>query len=126
MSGKEFVIKFGVFTIVCLLLILISHLGSSLSTFTTFSLSTLLLYIVLTIVMYILVKRAKLNADPSSYTSLLLSFHWVRIFSSLIFVLTYIKFFIPKSNLFLLPFFAIYILFTIFEVYMITKMESNV
>lgn len=126
MSSKEFVIKFGIFSSVCFLLILITHLGSKLSSVLPFSLSTLLLYVGLTLMMYLFAKRSRLDSNPGSYTSTLLSFHWIRIFTSLLFVFTYILFFPPKSNLFLLPFFSIYILFTIFEVYMLTKLESDV
>lgn len=126
MHSKEFVVKFGIFSIISFILILISHLGSILSSLTTFSLTTFLLYFILTILMYVFAKRAKEDPNDNAYTSILLSFHWIRIFTSLIFILTYIKLFPPKSNLFLLPFFTIYILFTIFEVYMLTKMESHV
>lgn|GEM_PF-2892682 len=126
MHSKQFVVKFGLFSMVCLLLVFITHLGPPLSPFMTFSLSTLFLYVVLTISMYIFAKRAIVNPNPSVYTSLLLQFHWIRIFTSLIFVLTFISLFPPKSNLFLFPFFSIYILFTIFEVHMLTKLESHV
>ncbi len=126
MHSKEFVVKFGIFSIISLVLILISHLGSSLSIFTSFSLCTFLVYFILTIMMYLFANNAKKTPDTGAYTSILLSFHWIRIFTSLIFILTYINIFVPKSNLFLLPFFTIYILFTIFEVYMLTKMETHV
>jgi len=126
MSSKEFWIRFGWFSTTCFLLILLTHLGTRLNPFTGFSLSTLGLYFLLTIFMYLFAKRAKTDSEPSAYTSTLLLFHWIRIFTSLIFVFTYIKLFMPKTNLFLLPFFSIYILFTIFEVYMLTKLESHV
>lgn len=126
MSGKEFVMKFGIFSSICLLLILVTHLGSALSTVLTFSLSTLVLYVALTVLMFLFAKKARMDSNPGSYTSTLLSFHWIRIFTSLLFVFSYITISPQKSNLFLLPFFSIYILFTIFEVYMLTKLESDV
>ncbi len=79
-------------------------------------------FIIFTIVVFYVSKSAAKSANPHNFTSVIIGVVIGKMFFSILIILLYIKMFNPESRYFLLPFFAIYFSFTIFELTFMTKL----
>ena len=79
-------------------------------------------FIIFTIVVFYVSKSAAISANPHNFTSVIIGVVIGKMFFSILIILLYIKIFNPESRYFLLPFFAIYFTFTIFELSFMTKL----
>ena len=122
MNYSNFFKRFGIFSACIALLIPIQSVIPPLAEFQTMAWMTWLLFVLLTVGLFFLGKMALSSPNRSAFDGLLLSLNFIKIASSLIFILAYLKFFEPATNWFLIPFFLIYALYTIFEIDMLTKM----
>ena len=125
MNYKDFFIRFGIFSTIIAFLIPLLGVLPELREFQQLGWMTWGLFIFLTLSMFFLGKMALRSSNKGLFDGLLLSFNFLKIFSALIFIFTYITSYQPNSNWFLLPFFFIYFLFTIFEVDMLSKMGKS-
>ncbi len=124
MSVRDFAIKFGLFTIFSAGLVGLQHLLSNIQTYWKFSVSSFIVYILLTIFMYFISKWILKSGNNAVFTSLLLTFNLLRLLVSILFVFVYISVYKPPNAWFLIPFFSVYILYTIFEVHMLDKIDT--
>ena len=65
------------------------------------------------------------SSNKNLFTTIVLGFTFSKIFLSLIVVLGYYQLAQPTSKLFLLPFFIVYLIFTIFETYLMMQIGQN-
>lgn len=124
MSVRDFAIKFGLFTTISACLVGLQHLVANIQSYWKFSVSSFVVYILLTIFMFYISKRVINSENNGVYTSLLLTFNLLRLLVSILFVFVYISVYKPPNAWFLIPFFSVYILFTIFEVHMLDKIDT--
>ncbi len=82
-------------------------------------------FIFLCILIYGMAWLGKQRNNPFLNFRLGIFFNFLKIISSVVFVLYYYKQFQPASHLFVLPFFLVYTLYTIFELYFLTKLFNN-
>ena len=81
-----------------------------------------LFFIVFTIAVFFVAQKAALSANPHTFTTVIMGVVIGKMFFSVLIILLYIKLMNPETRYFLLPFFAIYFSFTIFELYFMTKL----
>jgi hypothetical protein len=81
-----------------------------------------LFFIFFTIAVFYLAQKAALSANPHTFTSVIMGVVIGKMFFSISIILLYVKLTNPESRYFLLPFFAIYFSFTIFELHFMTKL----
>ena len=79
-------------------------------------------FIVFTIVVYYTSRNAALSDNPHSFTTVILGVVIGKMFFSVLIILLYIKLINPETRYFLIPFFVIYLSFTIFELHFMTKL----
>ena len=79
-------------------------------------------FISFTIGVFYFAEKAALSANPHTFTSVIMGVVIGKMFFSIIIILLYVKLANPTSRYFLLPFFAIYFSFTIFELHFMTKL----
>lgn len=79
-------------------------------------------FILFTIAVFYKAQDAALSTNPHTFTSVIMGVVIGKMFFSVLIVLLYIKLMNPESRHFLLPFFAIYFSFTIFELHFMTKL----
>ncbi len=72
-------------------------------------------YILMTVAVFVLGRKTVRSSNPNAFTLLALSVIIVKLLFSAAIILIYVLTAEPVSNLFLLPFFLIYIAFSIFE-----------
>lgn len=83
------------------------------------------LFVLLCLPMYYLSQRAMRSEDKLQFTNLFLIFTSTKMFAAILIVFVYHKIAAPSSKLFLVPFFAIYLIYTIFEIYFLTKISNS-
>lgn len=81
-----------------------------------------LFFIVFTIVVFYVAQKAALSSNPHTFTTVIMGVVIGKMFFSILIIMLYIKLMNPETRYFLLPFFAIYFSFTIFELYFMTKL----
>ncbi len=79
-------------------------------------------FIFFTIAVFYTAQKAALSSNPHTFTSVIMGVVIGKIFFSIIIILIYVKLTNPETRYFLLPFFAIYFSFTIFELHFMTKL----
>lgn len=79
-------------------------------------------FILLTIAMYFFAVKAAKSDTKSLFTSVALGFTASKMFFSVLLIVVYDKLWSPSSRLFVLPFLGIYLIYTIFETYIMMKL----
>lgn len=96
--------------------------------FFDFSMICLAFFIFLSLVMFFLGKWAAASSNKNLFTAIVIFFVFGKLVFSLIILLTYHKLVQPVNGKFLIPFFIIYLFYTVFEtVFMMRlgKLESK-
>ncbi|MBK8505642.1 MAG: hypothetical protein IPL46_27665 [Saprospiraceae bacterium] len=99
----------------------------SISTFEIFagikpiSFGSLFFFITLSIVVFYLGNAAASHKNKNRLTQLIMILVFFKLFSCLLIIVIYDRLFHPSSDFYVLPFFLIYIVFTVFEVMMLSK-----
>jgi len=75
--------------------------------------------------MFILGGVTAKSTNKSLFTGVILGFTFGKIFLSLLVVIGYVQLAQPASKIFLLPFFIVYLIFTIFETYLMMQIGQH-
>ncbi|MCB0518801.1 MAG: hypothetical protein H6577_19130 [Lewinellaceae bacterium] len=76
----------------------------------------------ITVVMYLMAVKAAVSKDKNAFTRLIMVFTFVKLFLSITIIIAYTKVAQPTGKYFILPFFLVYLVFTIFETLFMTKL----
>ena len=87
----------------------------------TISLSSIIFFVSLSIAVFYLGNAAARSTNKNRLTQLIMILVFFKLFSCLLIIIIYDRFFHPTNNYYVLPFFLIYILYKFFEVIMLTK-----
>ena len=79
----------------------------------------------LTLAMFTVGRITAKSSNKSLFTGMVLGFTFGKIFLSIVVVIGYFKFGNPPSRLFILPFFIVYLIFTIFETYIMMQVGKR-
>lgn len=85
----------------------------------------LFFFVALSCLMYVTGRRAAVSSQQNFFTQLILVFTIVKMFLSIVIVFVYFKATEPASNWFLLPFFLVYLIYTIFESYFMIRIGKS-
>ena len=87
--------------------------------------SSLAFFILLSILMYFIGKRNALSENKNDFTNVVLGFTMGKMFISAILIYLYIQLVEPEGKLFILPFFGIYLFYTVFETYFMMRLGKT-
>ncbi|MBI5914876.1 MAG: hypothetical protein HY842_05825 [Bacteroidetes bacterium] len=90
--------------------------------FKDFSSVGLLFFALLSVAMYFPAAKAAFSPDKNAFTRLVMLFTFGKMFLTTALIVGYHRIFKPESNLFLIPFFFTYLVFTIFETMYMSKL----
>jgi len=93
--------------------------------FLLFSFICLFLFMGLTMLMFYIGSKTATSSNKGLFTGVILGFTFGKILLSLFVVLSYHHFGNPPSKIFLLTFFLIYLIFTIFETYVMMQIGQH-
>ncbi len=87
-----------------------------------FSIASVGFFSLISVVMFFTAAKAAMNKDKNAFTRLILVFTMGKMFLSAALVISYHLIAKPGTAFFVLPFFLVYIAFTIFETIFLTKL----
>ncbi len=125
MSYKEFMKKLGLVSLFTIGLISSFYFIPVLVPHQLFSWACLLLFILLSYFMYVAGSKSIYHPNKGAFVSTSMLFNGLRVVLSITFLVVYYQVFQPKSHWFLLPYFIIYFIYTIFELYFLTKIGQQ-
>ncbi|NBC09622.1 MAG: hypothetical protein GVY26_20715 [Bacteroidetes bacterium] len=80
------------------------------------------LFFFITILMFHFGRQAALSDNKHTFTNVFLGFTTGKIFLIILFVFGYSRMTEPETKFFILPFFSMYLIYTIFETYVMMKL----
>ena len=125
MSATDFYKYFGLVSLGTAALLFGLSQIAILQPYLLFSFISLALFMLLTLVMFLFGEKTAKSSNKNLFTTLVLGFTFLKIFLSLFVVIAYYKVGNPSSKVFLIPFFIVYLIFTIFETYLMMKISKN-
>ncbi len=85
---------------------------------------SVILFVVISVVMYYAGKWGVEHANKNIFTSLLFGFVAAKMFLSVVLILIYYLLQEPTNKLFILPFFLVYVIYTVFECVYLTRLNQ--
>lgn len=83
------------------------------------------LFVFISILFYFLGARAANSTNKNSFLSIIVYNIFLKIILSFLLIFVYTKFNEPNSKLFIIPFFIVYLFFTIFETYFLSQQSRQ-
>ncbi len=122
MSRHSFLKQLGLGAIVLAILLFFLHQLPAFEPFQLLSWLSLAFFVLLSFLMYELGYRATFSSNKYAFTNIVIVFMVGKLLFSVILIVVYSQLTRPESKLFLLPFFGIYLYYTIFETYFMMKL----
>lgn len=124
MSERQFFWQLGLLsTGVCCIIGLLNFIPFF-STYQQLSWLSILLFVMISMTMYYLGRWAIEHSNKHLFTSLLYGFMGGKMLLSVILIYVYNLMAQPETKLFILPFFLVYVFYTVFESYFLIKINN--
>jgi hypothetical protein len=124
-TNRFFTLLFIISLGVSLLSLLFAQFLTTFSLYGNVTWWSLCIYIPLSIVMFLGGQKAAKSENKYVFSNLIMPFTFIKMFVSVVGLLIYTKFFPPETKFFLLPFFLVYFVFTIFETFFLVKLSNQ-
>jgi len=115
-------LQLGSITAGVLLILLFLHIFQPFSDSRLISLVTLAFFVLMSVGMYLLAAKAAVSKDKNAFTRLIMVFTFVKMLLTVTLIIIFHKLLKPESNYYLIPFFFIYIVFTVFETIFMSRL----
>jgi exosortase/archaeosortase len=126
MSSKFFYKRLAVLSCLTIgLLFSLSALFPLLQTYANLGWLSFFLFLGITVLMYIFGQQAINSTNKMLFTNVSLAFILLKMMLSVMILVLYKKIAHPTSNVFVIPFFLVYFIFTIFETYLMLKLTRK-
>lgn len=86
---------------------------------------SLAFFIALSVFMFVVGKKAALSENKHNFTNAFLIFLMLKLFLCASLMIGYLKIIEPETKLFILPFFSLYLIYTIFEVFFLIRLGNT-
>jgi hypothetical protein len=128
MSQRRFYLQLILLSLAVAIALYFLHLLPQLAAYAGLSWISLVFFIVLSVVMYEVGSQAATSDNKHNFTNTVIGFTIGKMMIAILIILGYLKLAEPETKLFVLPFFGIYLIYTIFETYFMIrlgKMDSK-
>jgi exosortase/archaeosortase len=126
MSSKTFYKLLAMLSFMTIvLLIILSYFFPLLQAYANLGWLSFLLFLGITVLMYIFGQQAINSTNKMLFTNVSLAFILLKMMLSVMILVLYKKIAHPTSNAFVIPFFLVYFIFTIFETYLMLKLTRK-
>ncbi len=122
MNRRRFFLQLGLVTAIVLVVLIFLHIFQPFAAFKVISTITLAFFLLMSIAMYFIAAKAAISKDKNAFTSLIMLFTFGKMLLTVVLILAFQKLLKPESNYYLIPFFFIYIVFTVFETIFMTRL----
>jgi hypothetical protein len=124
MSQKQFFIQLGAVSILTSVVLFFLNRLEKVQGHEGLAWSTLALFIGLSILMYFTARKAAQSSNKNDFTTTVLGFTMGKMFLALMIIFLYLKLAEPQTKFFILPFFCVYLIYTIFETYFMMRLSK--
>lgn len=125
MNNKQFYAKLGIVTLLSILLIYCLNFNPLIQSAQMLSWTTISFFVLLSLLIFIVGTYVAKQKNKNTFTSVILLVMITKMFLCILIVAIYAKVQQPTNNYFLIPFFSIYLIYTIFEVHLMTRLGKN-
>ncbi len=122
MSQRQFFIQLGLLTLSTAILLSFLNGLPQLQAYSSLSWISLGLFLGITLAMHRVGRSAAQSSNKNDFTNAVLGFTVGKMFLAIIILLGYSQLAQPADKLFIIPFFAVYLIYTIFETYLMMKL----
>ena len=122
MTAKQFFIQLAAISALAALSLLLLHQVSAFQGHNGLSWGSWLGFILMTILLYYAGLRSARSANKNDFSNTVLGFSMGKMMLAALSLVVYAKVAQPTNKLFIIPFFAIYAIFTVFETIVMTKL----
>jgi len=117
-----FSILLGVSILVFFLILLQQHIPF-IAEFTTISWISALVFTLLNMIMYFVGRMSSTNKNKGQFISIFMGFTLLKMLFAVCIILLYTHHYNPSTNLFVFPFFLLYLIYTVFELWFMMKLS---
>lgn len=125
MNDKKFYLQLLATTAVSLLLAVGLNQADLFKPYAILSWVSIGFFCLVSIMMYYTGKNAIRSSNKFAFTNLVMVYTMVKMFLAILIVMAYGKIVQPSTKLFILPFFGVYLFYTIFETYFMMKLSKT-
>lgn len=86
---------------------------------------SLILFFIISVIMYFTGRWGVNNDNKNTFIGLMYAYMGGKMFLSVVLIILYYFYVEPDTKLFILPFFVVYLIFTVFESYFLMKLNDN-
>lgn len=122
MSQRSFFIQLGGLSLVTAILLYFLNRQPQLQAYSALSWISLGAFVSLSVLMYLAGYRAAMSENKNDFTNAILGFTVAKMFLAILVLIGYTQLARPQDKLFIIPFFGIYLIYTIFETYFMMKL----
>jgi hypothetical membrane protein len=122
MNQRRFFSQLGILTLSVVVAVFVLHQLFGEEASRAFSLVSAGFFALLGAGVYIMAAKAAISKDKNAFTRLIMVLTFVKLFLTFVLVIAYYWLAKPESLFFLLPFFGVYITYTVFETVYLTKL----
>ena len=122
MSQRQFLIQLGLLSLSVAILIFFLNRLPQLQPSSLLSWASLAAFIAMSVIMFFAGSRAARSDNKNDFTNAVLGFTVGKMFLAILVIFGYSQLAQPADKLFIIPFFSIYLIYTIFETYFMMKL----
>lgn len=122
MSQQQFFLQLGIVTAITAAIVYVLNGMEKVQGHDGLAWGSLVLFVLLTLGMYFAGRRAAMSDNKNDFSNTVLGFTVGKLFLALIIIFTYIQLTEPEGKFFILPFFSVYLIYTIFETYFMMRL----
>ncbi len=122
MNGRRFLMQLLLLTAVTGGTLLLIQIFPIFQTGKWLGYAGLAFFALLSLTMYHFAAKAAISKDRNAFTRLIMVFTFIKLLLSVSIVVVYCKITQPAGKFFILPFFLVYLIYTIFETLFMTKL----
>lgn len=122
MSQRQFLIQLGLLSLSVAILVFFLNRLPQLQSSSFLSWASLAAFIAMSVVMFFAGSRAARSDNKNDFTNAVLGFTVGKMFLAILVIFGYSQLAQPADKLFIIPFFSIYLIYTIFETYFMMKL----
>lgn len=125
MAVRQFILQLSIVTVFAGVVLWLLSTFSIFNKHQLLSWMSLILFIVISVIMYFSGRWGVGHSNKMIFISLMYAYMGLKMLLSIIMIMLYYIYVEPESNLFILPFFTVYLIFTIFESYFLMKLNKT-
>ncbi len=125
MSARAFITSLVITTVIAVAFVYGMTLFPLIEPFSLLGWGSIAFFILWSILMFFISSKAAANENKNVFTNAILGFTFAKLFLSGGIIYAYFRMTEPDSRLFLIPFFGVYLIYTIFETQFMMKLGKT-